>query len=116
MSADALFLPWGPYLDPGQVRMLRAEVVEMIESLAALEGWPQAYRDEVLARAVRGPLSDLLPNHHHFTERTIKAQCTAAAAELRDSRTWHGEGFEKRLTDKVMTPRNARQYRNRRQA
>lgn len=110
---EEMFLPWSPYIDPRKVRELRAELIEMIETLATLESWPHECRDDVLTRAIRGPLADLLPNISYFERRVIDAQCRVAAAELRDSRTWHGEGFEKRLTDKPMTTRGARKYRNR---
>ncbi|WP_206953354.1 hypothetical protein [Trinickia acidisoli] len=74
-SADGgLYLPWGPYLSPDDARRMRAELVGMIEALADLECWPWAYRDEVLTAAVRGPLSALMPDLHHFTGRLTAAR------------------------------------------
>jgi hypothetical protein len=97
-KSGAPFLPWGPYLDAGYVCRMRAELLDMIEALAALETWPKEYRDDVLTRAVRGPLCDLMPNFQYFEKRLIAAQCKIAAAELRDARIWHGEGLEDRMT------------------
>ncbi|MFT4063198.1 MAG: hypothetical protein QM685_00400 [Paraburkholderia sp.] len=79
---------------------MRADLVGTIEALAALELWPKEYRDGVLTRAICGPLADLAPNHHYFTERTIKAECDVMAAQLRDERTWHGEGLDDRMSDR----------------
>jgi hypothetical protein len=77
---------------------MRAELLDMIETLAKLEAWPQDYRGEVLIRAMRGPLYDLTPNFQYFEKRLIAAQCKIAAAELRDARIWHGEGLEDRMS------------------
>ncbi len=41
----------------------------MIEALSTLEGLWLETLDEVLARAIRRPLSDLLPNLHYFRVR-----------------------------------------------
>ncbi|SAL75780.1 hypothetical protein AWB74_04874 [Caballeronia arvi] len=40
----------------------RAELVEIIERLADVERWAEGHRNDVLARAIRGPLADLLPS------------------------------------------------------
>jgi len=115
-KSGGLYLPWGPRLDPDRVRAMRADLVGMIATLATLEAWTKEDRDDVLARAICGRLSDLLPNFRYFEKRVIEAQCRIAAAELRDSHTWHGEGFEKRMTDKPATTRDAKKYRNRKPA
>ncbi|WP_233831777.1 hypothetical protein [Paraburkholderia sp. ZP32-5] len=65
-----LYLPWGPYLSPDDVRRMRAELAELIEDLADSEGWPADHRNDVLSRAMRGPLADLLPNLAYFRERS----------------------------------------------
>jgi hypothetical protein len=86
--AEGLQLPWGPYLEAHDVRELRGELVVMIEALAGIEGWERATLDAVLTRAVRGPLSDLLPNVHHFRERLSEAQAQVLAREAVERRTW----------------------------
>jgi hypothetical protein len=96
-SADGgFYLPWGPYLTPDDVSRMRAELVGMIEELANLECWPETYRDDVLSRAIRGPLADLLPNIAYFNERLSEARAEAAARAALDRRTWRGEGFDER--------------------
>ncbi|WOD18967.1 TubC N-terminal docking domain-related protein [Paraburkholderia kirstenboschensis] len=82
------FWPWAPYLNADDVHRFRAELVETIEKLAAMEQWPDMHRDDVLARAIRGPLADLLPNLHHFNQRLTEAIAGAAAREAVEKRTW----------------------------
>lgn len=91
-----LYLPWGPYLSPDDVRRTRGELVAMIEDLAVLEHWQQSDLDDVLARAMRGPLADLLPNLAHFNERLTAARTVDVARAALHRRTWHGEGFDDR--------------------
>jgi hypothetical protein len=79
---------------------MRAELVAMIEELCSLECWPETYRDEVLSRAIRGPLVDLMPNTHYFTERLSEARAEATARAALDRRTWHGEGFDDRRMER----------------
>lgn len=87
------YLPWGPYLSADDVRRRRAELAELIEDLADAEDWPAAYRDEVLGRAMRGPLYDLLPNLAYFRERVAELDAEREARHLLRRRTWHMEGF-----------------------
>jgi hypothetical protein len=87
-KSSALYLPWGPYLSPDDVGRLRADLVGMIEALAVLEAWPDDCRDDVLARAIRGPLSDLLPNLHYFSKRTDEARAEHEARKVERSRSW----------------------------
>ncbi|MFP3616517.1 hypothetical protein SB778_41485, partial [Paraburkholderia sp. SIMBA_050] len=70
------------------VQRMQTELVGMIERLADLEEWPDEQRDDVLARAVRGPLADLLPNLHHFNQRLTEAASVAAARKAVEKRTW----------------------------
>lgn len=84
----AEFWPWAPYLTVSDVERFRTELVAMIEKLAEMEQWPDEHRDDVLARAIRGPLADLLPNLHHFNQRLTEATAEAAAREAVDKRTW----------------------------
>ncbi|CAJ9625238.1 hypothetical protein [Burkholderia pseudomallei] len=76
-----LYLPWGARLSPDDVLAKRVELAELIEGLADYEGWSDAQRDDVLARATRGPLYDLLPNLAYFRERVIVAAAEYQASE-----------------------------------
>jgi hypothetical protein len=91
-----LYLPWGPYLLPGDVRRMRAELVELIEALAALERWPLSTFDDVISRAMRGPLVDLLPNLAHFRECLEVARAEAAALRALELHTTRPGEFEDR--------------------
>ncbi|WNC90517.1 hypothetical protein RI103_03895 [Paraburkholderia sp. FT54] len=96
-SADGgLYLPWGPYLAPDDVHQMRAELIDMIETLADMEHWDAGRRYDVLTRAIRGPLADLLPNLAHFNERLTAARAEAEARAALDRRTWRLEGFDDR--------------------
>lgn len=67
-----LYLPWGAVLTSAEVFALQTALIRMIEKLAALEGWKGSDLNDILERAWRGPLSDLLPNTHYFEERLRK--------------------------------------------
>ncbi|WP_233862868.1 TubC N-terminal docking domain-related protein [Paraburkholderia adhaesiva] len=93
----ALCLPWGPRIDTESVNQMRAELVGMIETLADLEGWPHDLLNDVVTRAMRGPLADLLPNLHHFRERLDTARTEAQAREATAARSWRAnEALENR--------------------
>ncbi|KAA1015120.1 hypothetical protein FVF58_04150 [Paraburkholderia panacisoli] len=83
-----VYLPWGPYLSADDVQRMRTELLAMIEQLAALEGWPHKIFDDVMERAVRGPLSDLLPNLSHFHDRITGLKAERDAREVLNRRTW----------------------------
>ncbi|CAG9194539.1 conserved hypothetical protein [Paraburkholderia tropica] len=87
-NAFGEFWPWAPYIGAADVQRMQTELVGMIERLADLEEWPDEQRDDVLARAVRGPLADLLPNLHHFNQRLTDATAAAAARAAVEKRTW----------------------------
>lgn len=87
-SDGGLYLPWGPYLDPESVDRMRGELIGLIETLADMEQWDTGRRDDVLTRAIRGPLADLLPNMAHFNERLTEARAEAQARAELDRRTW----------------------------
>ncbi|QBQ97901.1 hypothetical protein [Paraburkholderia pallida] len=91
-----LYLPWGAYLSVDDVHRLRAELAELIEDLADAEDWSEAHRDEVLARAMRGPVSDLLPNLAHFRGRIVELDAERKARHLLRQRTWRMVGFDDR--------------------
>ncbi|MDG0025952.1 hypothetical protein [Trinickia sp. Y13] len=74
-----LYLPWGPCLSIDDLRRMRAELVAMTEELCSLECWPKRYREDVLSRAICGPLADLMPNLAYFNERLSEARAEAAA-------------------------------------
>lgn len=82
------FWPWAPYLTTADVERFRTELVGLIEKLADMEQWPDEHRDDVLTRAIRGPLADLLPNIHHFIQRLTEANAEAAARDAVEKRTW----------------------------
>ena len=88
-SHGGLYLPWGPYLSARDVARLRADLVGMVEALANLEAWTEKHRTDVLARAIRGPLADLLPNIAHFRERLDAARTESTARARRAARAWH---------------------------
>ncbi|WP_133660514.1 hypothetical protein [Paraburkholderia sp. BL10I2N1] len=87
-DSRAPYLPWGQYLGAGGVQRFRANLVGCIERLADMEGWPDEHRDDVLARAIRGPLADLLPNLRHFNERLTEVTAEEAAREKIRMRSW----------------------------
>ena len=95
-SSGASFWPWGPYLTAADVARRRAELVNMIEQLADMESWPRELLDDVLARAVRGPLSDLLPNVAYFRERLAGALTDVRARNETAARSWPLAGFNDR--------------------
>lgn len=68
------YLPWGPYLSAAELERMRGELLESIEELSRIEGWDQGTLDDIAGRAMRSPLSDLLPNLHHFAERLRKVR------------------------------------------
>jgi hypothetical protein len=90
------YLPWGPYLSASDVRRMRADLAVLIEDLATLEGWPREHLDDVIGRAMRGPLHDLMPNLAHFHERTAAARAEHEASEAVKARSWRLEGFDNR--------------------
>ena len=94
-------VPWGPSLSADDVRRMRAELVGMIETLADMENWDEGRRDDVLTRAIRGPLADLLPNLAHFNERLAAARADAEARRIADARAY-------RVTDDVLRRRGYR--------
>ncbi|MFC0399241.1 hypothetical protein [Paraburkholderia rhizosphaerae] len=87
-DAPGEFWPWAPYLAAADVQRMRTELVGIIERLADMEHWPAKHRDDVLARAIRGPLADLLPNVAHFNERLMEANAAAAAREAVKQNSW----------------------------
>lgn len=94
------YLPWAPHLASEDVRRLRAELIDMIEDLATLEGWPRETLVDVMGRAVRGPLYDLMPNVAHFRERMDTIRTEQALREALNRRTWRGEGFDDRREER----------------
>lgn len=86
--SGGLYLPWGPRLSPEDVRRLRADLAGMLEELAALEGWSRELLDDVMARAMRAPLTDLLPNRHYFRERLSAMRAQSAARDEAARHTW----------------------------
>lgn len=86
--SGGLYLPWGPYLSADDVRRLRVDLAGMLEELAALEGWRRELLDDVMTRAMRAPLTDLLPNRHYFGERLKAMRAQLAARDEVARHTW----------------------------
>ncbi|MBB2930142.1 hypothetical protein [Paraburkholderia silvatlantica] len=93
---DAPCWPWAPLLTVDDVRRMRVALVQTIETLAEFEGWPRELLDDVLAHAVRGPLSALLPDLNHFAERLAEARTERAARIALKRRTWRLQGLDDR--------------------
>lgn len=74
-----LYLPWGPHYSPDELRQLRGELLDTINTLASLEHWPQNTFDLIVTSAMRGPLYDLMPNLHHFRTRLAEARAEELA-------------------------------------
>jgi hypothetical protein len=83
-------LPWGPRMSSCDVRRLLDELHAMIEELARVEGWPSERLADIMTRAIRGPLTDLLPNVAHFGTRLREQRAHTAARELLAKLTWRG--------------------------
>lgn len=81
--SGCFYLPWGPRLSSADVMRMRSDLVGMIEQLSDMEGWPKEHRNDVLTRAIRGPLSDLMPNLAYFRGRLDKARAAAATGRKR---------------------------------
>lgn len=98
VSADGgAFMPWCAPVTPAQVAAWQAELLELIEEIADSECWSRAALDEVLIRAIRGPLSDLRPNLGYFRERVVEIDAERRARQLIASRTWRaGKDFDNR--------------------
>ena len=78
------------------VRWLRGELADMIGEIATLEGWLPGHLGDVMTRAMRGPLADLLPNLHYFKRRLAEIDAEREALELLNQHTWRGEGLDER--------------------
>jgi hypothetical protein len=90
------YLPWGPYLSPADVQRMRGELFDMIDELCRREGWTDERRHDTMTRAVRGPLSDLMPNLAYFNGQLTVVRAEAAARAAMEARTWRMEGFDNR--------------------
>jgi hypothetical protein len=73
-SVETLFIEQGRAAD-------RVELVDVSEHLADMDGWLQGHLDDVSSRAVRGPLSDLMPNLAYCRKRLDKARAAAATGK-----------------------------------
>jgi len=98
---DGLFLPWGPYLTPDDVRRMRDELRATIDELAAGEGWPRSHKDEILSLVMTGSAATLLHDFAHFTARLVEKRAQAAAREALAARTWRGEGLDDRRYESI---------------
>jgi hypothetical protein len=90
------YLPWGPYLSSKDMLTMRDELVALIDEPAARERWDAPRLNDVMSRALRGPLGDLLPNLHYFRERLEVLKAQEAAREAKERLSWRLDGFDDR--------------------
>jgi hypothetical protein len=83
-----LYLPWGPYVDPDQVKAMQRELFDVVDELAKLEHWPDSDYDHVVTCIERQPISTLRPDLAYFTERLRVAQAEKATREATSRRAW----------------------------
>ena len=95
-ESRAAYLPWNARPASADVRRMLDELRVMIGELATLECWPLERHNEILSRAMRGPLADLMPNFWYFSRRIAEKHAEAAAHEILAARTWRGEGLDDR--------------------
>ncbi|MGF6634284.1 hypothetical protein OKW38_002968 [Paraburkholderia sp. MM5496-R1] len=67
-------LPWGLRLSGDEILGLRGDLVELVEQVAAYECWAEEFLCSVMYLALHAPVSDLLPNLHHYRERLDVAE------------------------------------------
>lgn len=92
-SADGgLYLPWGPYVDPGQLAAMQRDLLAAVEELARLERWPDEYFDHVAYCIERQPISTLRPDLAHFRARLDATRAEMAASKAAAARSWKFDG------------------------
>ncbi|WP_175850022.1 hypothetical protein [Burkholderia cepacia] len=82
LFADGPYLPWGPAINPGQLKTMQHELFEVVDELAKLEQWDDDAYDLVIGAIERQPISTLRPDLAHFRERLRAVQ-----AEIRSLRS-----------------------------
>ncbi|HDR9274894.1 TPA: hypothetical protein QDB24_002975 [Burkholderia vietnamiensis] len=87
-ESGAPFLPWGPRIDPCQLKAMQRELFEVVDALAKLEGWPERDYDHVVMCIERQPISTLRPDLAYFAERLRGARTESAAREAIAKRSW----------------------------
>ncbi len=95
-DSGGLYLPWARYMSSDDVRRMRTELVGLIDALAEAEGWPHKTLDDVMARAMRGPLADLVPNLEHFRVRLDAVRTEVDERVRRRATAWCYEGPDAR--------------------
>ncbi|WP_024901565.1 hypothetical protein [Robbsia andropogonis] len=97
-ASGAKFMPWCPPIHPDQFVRWRLNTIDMIEELADLQGWPREHLDDVLSRAINGPVSDLRPNWHHFTNelRQARQQHARRIRENQQAKQFSSDLFNRR--------------------
>ncbi|QNB10903.1 hypothetical protein G5S35_04495 [Paraburkholderia tropica] len=63
------YLPWGPYVEPGQLQQMQRDLLAAVEELARFERWPDEYFDHVVYCIERQPISTLRPDLAYFNAR-----------------------------------------------
>jgi hypothetical protein len=74
LNADGPYLPWGPLLNPDRLKQWQAELFDVVDELARLEGWRDDDYDLVIGAIERQPISTLRPDLAHFRERLDAAR------------------------------------------
>jgi hypothetical protein len=75
-----------------EVRSIMEEIVAMIEQIADAAEWARARTDELLHMVLRSPLSNLLPNLHHFRSHAEFVRADQAVRSALTSTTSGREG------------------------
>jgi hypothetical protein len=78
LFADGPYLPWGPYLNPVQLKAWQADLFEVVDELAKLEHWHDDDYDLVIGAIARQPISTLRPDLAHFRGRLTRARANHA--------------------------------------
>jgi hypothetical protein len=82
------YLPWGPYVDPGELATMQRKLFAVVEELARLECWPPEYLDHVTYCVERQPISTLRPDLAYFTELLRVASAEDASRQRASRRVW----------------------------
>lgn len=83
--ADGPFTPYCVPLSPDAVAAMQAELVGLVDKLADTEGWHEGYREHVVERVSRQPLSTLRDDLAHFRARWQAHEAVRLAAAVRDA-------------------------------
>lgn len=77
----APYFPYAAPLSPEAVTAIRSELVDLIETLAEYEDWPDAHRARLLGLVARQPISTLADDLAYFRRRIDAARTAKHAAK-----------------------------------